>query len=171
MPIIITGFMGVGKTTVGRILAKDLNVPFVDMDIYIVEQEKKTIPEIFASVGEAGFREIECRVLNDLLDNPVYENAVVSTGGGIVETAAAREILSEQKFVVYLQDSFETSWYRINRQKAQTNDRPLVSANTRDQMAEKYQRRIPLYMESSKIMIDVRDLEAHHTAKEIQAYL
>lgn len=168
MPIILTGFMGVGKTTVGRILANKIGVPFVDMDYYIEVRQGQTIAEIFDQVGEAGFRLIEFQVLKELLLSEENASIVISTGGGIVETADCRQLLSQQEAVFYLQDTFETSWHRINRGKRVQNDRPLVSTNSKSQMAAKYERRVPLYEEASNHRLDVRHADAHETAEKIR---
>ncbi|RPA61281.1 shikimate kinase [Aerococcus agrisoli] len=171
MPIILTGFMGVGKTTVGRTLAEDLAVPFVDMDTYIEEQEGKSISDIFAEGGESLFRQIELGVLKKLLQNPELENAVISTGGGVVETAECRQLLKDQDQVFYMQDVFETSWRRISRHNPAKAQRPLVKVNTRKDMLAKYNRRIPLYLESATHTLDVQQSNAYQTAKTIQRYL
>ena len=167
MPIILTGFMGVGKTTVGRILANKLGVPFVDMDYYIEAREGQTIAEIFDQIGESGFRLLEFQILTELLEAEENAALVISTGGGIVETAECRQLLAQQDKVFYLQDSFETSWQRINRGGHGNNDRPLVNANSKSQMAAKYERRIPLYEEASNYLLDVRQTDAYETAEVI----
>lgn len=171
MPIILTGFMGVGKTTVGRILAEALNVPFIDMDTYIEAQEGKTIATIFDQIGESGFRQLEFQVLESLLETSNNEKLVISTGGGIIETAECRNILKRQPYVFYLKDTFETSWYRINRGGRKGADRPLVKANTSSQMLAKFNRRIPLYEEASNFILDVQKSDAYQTAQTIQTYL
>jgi shikimate kinase len=171
MPIILTGFMGVGKTTVGRSLAEDLAVPFVDMDTYIEEQAGKSISDIFAEGGESHFRQIELAVLKSLLQNPDLNQAVISTGGGVVETAECRQLLKEQDQVFYMQDVFETSWRRISRHNPAKVQRPLVKVNTREEMLAKYNRRIPLYLETANFTLDVQKSNAFQTAKTIQRYL
>src|SRR5699024_6876998 len=168
MPIILTGFMGVGKTTVGRILANKLGVPFVDMDYYIEARQGQTIAEIFDQIGESGFRLIEFQVLTELLEADENASIVISTGGGIIETAECRQLLAQQDQVFYLQDTFETSWQRINRGGRTQNDRPLVNANSKKQMAAKYERRIPLYEEASNYRLDVHQTDAHETAEVIR---
>ena len=79
MPIILTGFMGVGKTTVGRILANKLGVPFVDMDLYIETRRGQTIAEIFDQIGESGFRLLEFQILTELLEAEENAALVIST--------------------------------------------------------------------------------------------
>lgn len=77
--IIIIGYMGAGKTTVGKALAKDLGVMFYDLDWYIESRMRKTVKQIFDEVGEEGFRKIEHNMLHEVAE---FENVVVSCGGG-----------------------------------------------------------------------------------------
>ncbi|MBQ3420901.1 MAG: AAA family ATPase, partial [Romboutsia sp.] len=83
MRIILIGFMGVGKTTIGKIIAKKLKLNFVDMDNYIEKREGKSISKIFEAYGEQHFRKLESESLKDLIKS---DNIVISTGGGIVTT-------------------------------------------------------------------------------------
>ena len=79
--VILIGFMGCGKTTVGQLLAKQLGFEFIDMDQLIVKKAQRSIPLIFEQEGETGFRAIESSVLDDLART---DRAVISTGGGVV---------------------------------------------------------------------------------------
>lgn len=77
--IFLTGYMGAGKTTLGKAFARKLNVPFIDLDWYIEERFHKTVGELFTERGEAGFRELERNMLHEVAE---FENVVISTGGG-----------------------------------------------------------------------------------------
>ena len=77
--IFLTGYMGAGKTTLGKAFARKLNIPFIDLDWYIEERFHKTVGELFTERGEAGFREIERNMLHEVAE---FENVVISTGGG-----------------------------------------------------------------------------------------
>lgn len=77
--IFLTGYMGAGKTTLGKVFARKLNVPFIDLDWYIEERFHKTVGELFTERGEVGFRELERNMLHEVAE---FENVVVSTGGG-----------------------------------------------------------------------------------------
>lgn len=97
--IVLTGFMGAGKSTVGRILAARLRWPFLDIDSLITEEHGRTVAQIFADHGEEHFRRLEAeaiaRILDPLHQEPphLYEQAVVALGGGAIETDAVRELL------------------------------------------------------------------------------
>ena len=77
--IFLTGYMGAGKTTLGKAFARELNVPFIDLDWYIEERFHKSIRELFAERGEASFRELERSMLHEVSE---FEDVIVSTGGG-----------------------------------------------------------------------------------------
>ena len=77
--IFLTGYMGAGKTTLGKAFARKMNVPFVDLDWYIEERFHKTVGELFTERGETGFRELERNMLHEVAE---FENVVISTGGG-----------------------------------------------------------------------------------------
>jgi len=91
-PIFLIGFMGCGKTTVGRLLAEGLDWVFLDVDTLIVEAEGRTIPEIFAEEGEAAFRAAESRVLSEIVS---AEDTVVATGGGLFSDPINRRLIAE----------------------------------------------------------------------------
>lgn len=77
--IFLTGYMGAGKTTLGKAFARQMNIPFVDLDWYIEERFHKTVGELFTERGETGFRELERNMLHEVAE---FENVVISTGGG-----------------------------------------------------------------------------------------
>jgi shikimate kinase len=104
--VVLTGFMGAGKSTVGRILAARLHWPFVDVDSLITAEHGLTVAQIFAQDGEEHFRRLEAeaaaRVLDPLGEDPdhQYEHAVVALGGGAVETEAVRQLLFDDTLSV-----------------------------------------------------------------------
>ncbi|MNR81240.1 3-dehydroquinate synthase [compost metagenome] len=135
MNVTLMGFMGSGKTTVGRILATRLGWDFVDTDRLIEERTGLAIPEIFATRGEAGFRELETDVIREVSRG---DRQVISTGGGAVLEPANRLALRMAGVVVHLKASPELLWRRVSG-----SDRPLAQ----DPLAfrERYQERQPLY--------------------------
>jgi shikimate kinase len=117
--IILTGFMGVGKTSVGTRLARDLGFTFVDIDELIEADQKITITEIFSSFGEPYFRDVETRVILKVLDG---ESQVVSTGGGAVIREENREAFRKRGITVCLTARPEVIYERIR----QETHRPLL---------------------------------------------
>ena len=126
----LVGEIGCGKSTVGKALAKRLSRPFFDADQEIVKRAGKSIPEIFQTEGEAGFRKIETEVLFDLCRQ---SGAVIATGGGAVTVPKNHGILRQNSLVVF-----------INRDIAvlPTNGRPLSEQND---LHEMFRQRLPLY--------------------------
>lgn len=136
--VLLTGFMGAGKSTVGRMLAARLGVGFADLDAEIVAETGRPIPALFASVGEEGFRAVESRVAGRVLSRPGSE--VVASGGGFPTLAANRALVREANaLVVHLDAPFGTLWARL----AGGDGRPL--AKRREETAALYDRRAPLY--------------------------
>ena len=108
--ILLTGFMGAGKSTVGRLLADQLNCEFSDLDTVIVEKEGRAISDIFAADGEGYFRDVESEVLRTLdLSVP----AVIATGGGIVLRDMNRSIMRDKGVIVYLRASWPVTKSRL----------------------------------------------------------
>ena len=120
--IILTGPMGSGKTSVGRLLASRLGYQFQDLDALIVEQAGKSINQIFADEGEAGFREYETALLATLVGQ---QGMVLSTGGGAVIREKNRRLLHAAGLVVNLVATVDV----LARRLAQANDRPLLKGN------------------------------------------
>jgi len=109
--IVLIGFMGAGKTTVGRLLAARLGLPFADTDVVIEQQAGRPIREIFATEGEPGFRALEHQVTAGLLAGP---QAVLALGGGAVQHPATRRALGGHD-VVYLEVGYAESMDRVGR--------------------------------------------------------
>lgn len=101
-PIIIIGYMGAGKTTIGKALAKDLGVMFYDLDWYIESRMRKTVKQIFDEAGEDGFRQIEHNMLHEVAE---FENVVLSCGGGTPCFFDNMEYMNQCGETVYLKAS------------------------------------------------------------------
>ena len=97
--IILIGYMGAGKTTIGKALAKELNVPFYDLDWYITSRMRKTVAQIFEERGEEGFREIERNMLHEVAE---FEDVIISCGGGTPCFFDNIDYMNQQAQVVYL---------------------------------------------------------------------
>jgi len=117
--ISLIGFMGSGKTTVGKILADRLNFLFIDLDKVIEIAEDKTVSEIFKSGGEKYFRDVESEVIKKIYIN---ENCVFACGGGIVEREENMDFIKQNSLIVYLYISPQQAFKRLK----DVEDRPLL---------------------------------------------
>lgn len=134
--------MGVGKSAIGRRIAKELGLRFIDSDHEIERAQGKTIPEIFASSGEASFRKME----RDFIESGHPEQGcVVSCGGGLVVQPGMKELLKDKGVVICLFASAETIVERTSRNK----NRPLLNVDDPEaRVRELLKEREPIYMES-----------------------
>ncbi|MEG1582342.1 MAG: shikimate kinase [Cetobacterium sp.] len=148
--IALIGFMGSGKTTVGRILARSLDMKFIDIDRCISIREKKTIPEIFEELGEKYFRDLEREIIEEeSRDN----NIVISTGGGAIIDNVNIKNLKQTSFVVFLDCDVETIYERVRRSK----NRPLLnnSENLFEKIKDLHEKRQTLYKISADFSIEI----------------
>lgn len=146
--IYLIGLMGVGKTTIGKQLAKALQRPFYDSDKVIEETTGASIPTIFSYEGEEGFRIREQCVIQDLT---ALQGIVMATGGGAVIMQENREALKTTGFVVYLHCSIDKILYRTRHD----TQRPLLqTANPRQRLQTLLKQRDPLYQECADFKID-----------------
>lgn len=140
--------MGAGKTTIGRALAKRMNLEFIDTDREIEVRTGVSIPTVFEIEGEDGFRKREAQVIDDLSRSG---GRVVATGGGAVLRQDNRERLIASGFVVYLNVPPHTLWERTRHDK----NRPLLQVNNPLlKLKELYAQRNPLYQEVADMVID-----------------
>lgn len=142
--IFLCGFMGCGKTHTGKLLAKRLKLPFVDLDEYIVKRENRSIPEIFEQSGEPYFRELESECLKEL-----GEGCIVATGGGTLINENTAEYANKQGVTVFLDARFPVCYGRIKDDK----NRPLAVNNTREQLYRIYLKRRKIYKKHSIITV------------------
>ena len=140
--------MGAGKTTIGRSLARRLELDFIDSDREIEARTGVSIPTIFEIEGEEGFRRREAQVIEDLSR---LRGRVVATGGGVVLRQENRERLRESGFVAYLNVPPNTLWERTRRDR----NRPLLQVeNPLLRLKELYALRDPFYREVADLVID-----------------
>lgn len=143
--VYLCGFMGCGKSHVGRQLAAELGREFVDLDRYIINAEKMTIPFIFEKFGEPHFRKLEAKYIRELSGDKV-----VATGGGALINDETAEYARQSGLSVYINTSFDICYARI---KDDTN-RPLVVNNTKDQLRELYEKRAAIYRKNAMCMVN-----------------
>jgi shikimate kinase len=142
--IVLVGFMGAGKTTVGRLLAAKLGVPFTDSDHVIEDRAGKPIPRIFTEDGEPAFRQLEHDVIADLLGG---DDLVLAVGGGAVEHARTRALLCAAP-VAYLRVSYAEAVNRVGSD----GGRPMLA---RPDITEVYEHRQAAYGQVATITVDV----------------
>ena len=160
MMITLTGFMGSGKTTVGKVLADFLGCPFMDLDDLVVKKAGKSIPDIFAQDGEPAFRQLEAQVLRKTVDKYAESTAVLALGGGAVLAPASAALLHEKTVCIYLRATLDTLLARL---AGETAGRPLADASLADRLAS----REPIYEETAHVIIDTDGLSPDEVADEI----
>jgi shikimate kinase/3-dehydroquinate synthase len=142
----LVGNMGSGKTTVGRLVAQRLQLPFYDLDRQIEQATGQTIANLFAQQGEQAFRELECKMLTQTIFVP---RSVIATGGGVVLNERNRRLMRHRGWVVYLRASPETLWQRLQH----TTDRPLLRTESPSETLQAIaQAREPLYQEADWVI-------------------
>ena len=160
MMITLTGFMGSGKTTVGKVLADFLGCPFMDLDDLIVKKAGKSIPEIFAQDGEPAFRQLEARLLRQTVEKYTENTVVLALGGGAVTAPASASLLREKTVCIYLRATLETLLARL---EGETAGRPLADAS----LAERLASREPIYEKTAHVIVDTDGLSPDEVADEI----
>ena len=161
-PVAIVGYMGCGKSTVGRMLARSLGWDFVDLDREISRSAGRTIPEIFERCGEEAFRALEHNALLTALDGK--RERVVACGGGIVERPENRERLARVP-AVFLREDVGILFGRTRDAR-----RPLRGAG-REDFERRYERRLPLYEEVADLEVAVRGRPPQAVAREIERWI
>ena len=139
----LTGYMGAGKTTLGKAFARELHIPFVDLDWYIEERFHKTVRELFEERGEAAFREIERNMLHEVGE---FEDVIISTGGGTHCFFDNMEFMNRQGITVFLDVDTDVLFRRL---RVATRQRPVLQGKTDDELrafiVEALQKRMPVY--------------------------
>jgi shikimate kinase len=160
MNIVLTGFMGTGKTAVGRHLANELHVPFIDVDMAIAKRAGKSIQQIFSAQGEAAFREIETAILTEVSGQ---DKTVIATGGGALISPKNREILQKKGILVCLTAKMGTLLERLKDDPT----RPLLSGeNLENKISRLMKERQDIYS-LCRIQIDTDGKTIAQTAREI----
>jgi 3-dehydroquinate synthase len=163
--IFLVGLMGSGKTTIGRSLAKKLNLRFVDADQEIEARTGASIPLIFEIEGEASFRQREADVIRDLT---AKKGIVLATGGGAVLNETSRQLLRERGTVVYLRASVASILQRTSHDK----NRPLLQTpDPKARIEELSRQRSPLYQEVAHIIIETGRPNVHSVVQNILSQL
>lgn len=162
--IALVGLMGVGKSSVGRRLANALGLPFRDADAEVEAAAGRSIPEIFADLGEPAFRDGERRVIGRLLEGPPH---VLATGGGAFMSPETRALIKERALSVWLKADLEVLARRIGRK----DNRPLlIGKEPIDVLRAQAEARYPAYAEAD-IAVETGDAAHHVTVAQVIAAL
>ena len=160
MTVVLVGFMGAGKTTVGRILAERLRLPFVDSDVLIEQRQGRPIKDIFETEGEEFFRELEHRTVTGLLQG---QDAVVAVGGGALGDKRTREALRKAR-VVYLRVSYDEALGRVGSDRL----RPMLR---RPDLPAVYEARASVYEATSGVTVDTDERRPDDIARTVLEWL
>lgn len=164
--IILIGYMGAGKSTIGKALAQKRQIPFLDTDICIEERQGKKITEIFADEGEEYFRKLETNMLKELKEKA--QTHVIATGGGLPIQAENQILLKEIGVVFYLEVKKETILIRLNGDKS----RPLLLGEEKEQKIERMLKiRHPIYQQFADFCISTDEKNVESVAEEIEKIL
>jgi shikimate kinase len=165
MNLYLIGYMGTGKTTVGRLLAKKMNRSFIDVDGFIENRYYKTVSALFEEKGESGFREIERHALQEISG---FENMIVSTGGGLPCFFDNMDLLNRTGFTIYLKASVDELFQRINSNKQK---RPLVKEKNSEELydfIETNLKKRELFYNQATLIVDIPHF---HTRKDINQWV
>lgn len=166
--IFLVGYMGAGKTTLGRALAKTLGLQFVDLDCYIEERYHKTISQIFADKGENGFRELEKRMLHEAGE---FENVVISTGGGTPCFFDNMDYMKSQGTTVYLDVPVERLFIRLSIAR---HKRPLIKEKNDEELrafiSEQLEKREGYYRKAEYTFIADRLEDRKQIESSVEAF-
>lgn len=160
--VIIVGYMGSGKTTVGKALSHDMNMQFYDLDWYIESRMHKTVSQIFAEKGEEGFRKIEHNMLHEVAE---FEDVIISCGGGTPCFFDNMEYLNQQGETVYLKATPEVLYAHLKMGKT---ERPLLKGKSPEEMHKFIEQQLatrePFY-NKAKHVLDVNLLDNYEKIK------
>lgn len=155
--------MGAGKTTVGKLLAKNLGKTFYDTDQVIEQRTGVKIPTIFELEGESGFRKRESAMIEELSQ---LNNIVMATGGGAVIAEENRVLLKQFGYVIYLRANVNDLWYRMRNDK----HRPLLqNVDVRARLEQLYHQRNPLYTETASLIVDTGNQPVSNILSQIES--
>lgn len=164
--IILIGFMGCGKSTVGKKLANAFSYQFMDTDARIEEQSGKKIAQIFEEEGEEAFRQAETALLKQLLQEA--DRRVIATGGGMPMREENVAYLRKIGTVVFLEASIETILERLQND----TERPLAAGKDREKnLRTLYEKRLPVYRGAAELCVDTDGKSFYGIIQEIEQYI
>ena len=162
--IFLIGYMGAGKTTIGKELARRMGLSFVDLDKHIEARYHKTISRIFSEKGEDGFRQIEQKILHEV---SMFENVLIATGGGAPCFYDNMDFMNRSGQTVYLKVS---PGELVKRLELVKHTRPMLSGRCGNELlsfvSDSLEKRMPYYMQAA-FVFDAEKMEAHKDVKQL----
>lgn len=169
LPLFLIGFMGAGKTTLGKVLAERTGVPFIDTDTCIEELQGTTIANIFLERGEKTFRSIENQLLHDIIDS--HQGCIISTGGGMPCHGSNVELMREAGGVVYIRLSVNSL---ANRLRSEADIRPLLVDRGKLTLEERIRELLAAregYYERAHVAIDADGLDPRELSARLLPHI
>ncbi|MDR1567215.1 MAG: shikimate kinase [Streptococcaceae bacterium] len=166
MSIILIGFMGVGKSTVAKKLAEEVNLPVADMDDILTQQLGMIITDFFEMQGEAAFRTLETRLLVELLKT----DQIIATGGGVIMNKENQEALQAQSKVIFLDGDFDLIYSRISSGR-NAEIRPIVRQKSKESLKELFDYRQKIYQKLADYTLRVSGQYPREIVEEIIKWL
>ena len=168
--IILLGYMGCGKSTIAKLLATNVGLPYLDLDEIIEKRENATIKNLFSEKGELYFRKVEHEILSDLMKN--QDGFILSLGGGTPCYANNHELLKgENKDAIYLSASIDTLYDRL---KNENQNRPLIANKSEEEMKEFIAKNLfdrSYYYNQAKYKVSVDNKSVGEIVAEIEKLL
>jgi len=168
MRIFLTGYMGCGKSTIGRKVAAGLGLNFIDLDKYIEERNFKSVPDIFAQEGEEAFRQKERQALKEVAQ---FEDIVVGTGGGAPCFFDNMQQMNDAGITIYLAPDNETLAFRLLKSKT---ERPLIAGKNKEELIQfintALEKRSPFYEQSKIVIRGKNDIQPEEVLRLIHEY-
>ena len=168
MRIFLTGYMGCGKSTIGRKVATLLGMNFIDLDKYIEERNFKSVPDIFAQEGEEAFRQKERQALKEVAQ---FEDIVVGTGGGAPCFFDNMQQMNDAGITIYLAPDNETLAFRLLKSKT---ERPLIAGKNKEELIQfintALEKRSPFYEQSKIVIRGKNDIQPEEVLRLIHEY-
>ncbi len=168
MRIFLTGYMGCGKSTIGRKIATLMGINFIDLDKYIEERNFKSVPDIFAQEGETAFRLKENQALREVAQ---FEDIVIGTGGGAPCFFDNMKLMNDSGITIYLAPDNETLAFRLLKSKT---ERPLIAGKSGEELLKfietALEKRSPFYEQSQIVIRGKNDVQPEEVLRLIEEY-
>lgn len=166
MRIFLIGFMGCGKSTMGRVLASELKLTFIDLDSFLEEKYFRTIPQIFAEEGEEGFRRKERKVLEEV---SAFDDIIVATGGGAPCFFDNMDLMNNSGFCIFLDVDTKSL---VNRLIYAKIERPLIKGKSPEELSEfiegMMKKRRPFY-EKARYILKGNEIQPDQVIKLVKS--